>query len=219
MSAREIASYGVLCFVSIFAVVNPLRATAVFATLSEGWDATERRRVVRRAIAVAAALLFGVAWVGKHIIVHAGIQVGGFRVASGLLLLGWALRQMLHDGPLGSELADSQTAEKSPLALAVSPVAIPLLAGVAPVATVVLYTGESQELWRSVVTMIALGLTLVIAYGMLRKAAQIRRALGELGARWLSRLLALTVAAWGVDFIAVGVRDLLPLILTTPPAR
>ena len=32
------------------------------------------------------------------------------------------------------------------------------------------------------------------------------------------RFMDLTVAAWAVDFIAVGVRDLLPLITSTPPA-
>ncbi len=214
------AGYGTLCFISIFAVVNPVRSTAALAIAGKDWSDRECVRAARRAVIVAAAILFGAGWIGNHVILYGGIQLGGFRIASGIILLSFVLRQLLRNRPLDTLIPTDHNDQNGTVRkFGVSPLAIPLLAGIGSVATVVLYTGETWELWRRLVTFAALGITLLIAYLMMGRARRIYEALGELGARYLSHLLALTVAAWAVDFIAVGIRDLLPLIISTPPAR
>ena len=219
MDARQVVTYWVLCFVSILAVVNPLRASTLTALITEGWTSDQRKRAVHRALVVAIGVLFCSAWIGNHVILRSGIHLGGFRVASGLLLLAIVVPRMARDRPLQTAFTRHIGASvNNAHGIGVFPLAFPLLCGIAPIATVTLYTGEPNELWRRVTTLVALAVTLVIAWALMRCAPRVHAFVGERGSRIVCHVLDLTVAAWAIDFSAVGVRDLLPLVLLTPPA-
>jgi len=217
MDSRQIITYWILCFVSFFAVINPFRATTWTAMATEGWSEEQRKRAVHRALLVASAVLFCAAWIGNHVIIRSNIHLGGFRVASGILLLTTVIRRMVLNRPFDLQQVKGISEDRA-LELGFAPLAFPLLSGIAAIATVILYTGEPTELWRRGTTLVALGLTLVLAWGMMRAAPRIHAFWGEQGSRIITHGLDLTIAAWAVDFTAVGVRDLLPLILGTPPA-
>lgn len=219
MDPREVVTYWILCFVSIFAVVNPFRATTAMALVSQTWTAKQRAAATNRAMLITAALLFTGAWIGNHIILRSQINMGGFRIASSLLLLAIVIPRMVRNRPIDEAVADHIKADGAgALSLGLTPFAIPLLCNAASVATVTLYSGEPNELWRRLVNVSALGLTLLIGYAMMRMAPRVHGLFGERGSRFITHMMDLTIAAWAVDFIAVGVRDLLPLILNTPPA-
>ena len=222
MDSRQVITYWVLCFVSIFAVINPLRVTSLTALFTEGWADRQRKAAVHRALIVAAIVLFSAAWTGNHLIIRSGIHLGGFRIASGLLLLAIVIPRMARDRPLSAVFTKHTGSmglnETRALDLGLFPLAFPLLCGIAPIATVTLYSGEPTELWRRVTTLAALALTLAVAGVMMRIAPRVHGFMGERGSRYTSHVLDMSVAAWAIDFSAVGVRDLLPLVLSTPPA-
>ena len=219
MDPREVVTYSVLCFVSIFAVVNPFRASTAMAMISETWTPKQRAVAVNRALLVAGAILFLAAWIGNHIIIRSQINMGGFRIASGLLLLATVIPSMVRNRPLDQQFGKYLGANaENALAIGITPIAIPLLANAPSLATVTLYSGEPHELWRRLANLAALLVTLVIAYFMMRFAPRVHGLFGERGSRFVTHVLHLTVASWAVDFTAVGVRDLLPLITSTPPA-
>lgn len=220
MDPREVITYWVLCFVSIFAVVNPFRASTAMAMISETWTGKQRASAVNRALIVAGALLLAGAWIGNHVIIRSQINMGGFRIASGLLLLAVVIPSIVRNRPLQEQFEKHLgSGPERALALGMTPVAIPLLANAPSLATVTLYSGEPHELWRRLVCLAAVVATLVITYLMLRFAHRVHALFGERGARFMTHVMYVTVASWAVDFIAVGVRDLLPLITETPPAR
>lgn len=219
MDPQQVITYWILSFVSIFAVINPLRAATITAMISDGWTAAQRSRATRRALVITAAILFCAGWIGNHIILRSQINIGGFRIASGLLLLAIVIPRMARNRPLFERFAQHIPASGSQaLAIGIFPLSIPLLCNPASVATVTLYSGEPYELWRRAVTLSALGLTLAIAWLLLRFAPRVHDFFGERGARFATHVMDLTVAAWAVDYMAVGIRDLLPLVTSTPPA-
>jgi len=219
MDPREVITYWILCFVSIFAVVNPFRASTAMAMISETWTAKQRATATNRALLITTAILFVAAWVGNHVIIRSQINLGGFRIASGLLLLAVVIPSMVRNRPLQDRFKKYLESDgEGALALGMTPFALPLLCNAASVATVTLYSGEPHELWRRMVNLSALLLTLFFAYVMMRFAPRVNGLFGERGSRFVTHVMDLTVAAWAVDFIAVGVRDLLPLITSTPPA-
>ena len=61
--------------------------------------------------------------------------------------------------------------------------------------------------------------TAVIAYALLRIGDRVRAELGATGVVWVSIAMNLVTLAWVADFTAIGVRDLLPLILPSPLPR
>ena len=219
MDTRQVVTYWVLCFVSILAVVNPLRATIGAFWLTSGWQPGQRKQAVHRALWVASAVLFCAAWIGNHLLIRSGIHLGGFRIASGLLLLAIVVPRMARDQSIEASFSRYRSEQScDSRGLGLFPLAFPALCGVAPIATVTLYSGEPEELWRRVTTLTALALTLLIAFVMMRNASRVHEFLGERGSRVVSHVMDLSVAAWAVDFTAVGVRDLLPLVMNTAPA-
>ena len=217
MNAHEVLTYWVLVFVSIFGVLNPLRAGEIMALNTVDWQSEQRSRAAAQAVVTSGVILFVAAWIGNHIIFRSYIHTGGFRVASGLLIVVWVLRELIADEPL------QRWIERSGVSRVTNdfgrhPIGTTLLSGPPAMATVVLYSGETGELWRRLVTLVALAVVLAISYGTLRWSHKLHALFGEVGARYTSHAIRLTVLSWAVDFTAVGVRDLLPLVLHTPPA-
>lgn len=215
MDSREVVTYTLLCFVSILAVVNPIRAAAASLELGSKWTTSEREFVSGRAVFASGALLFLGGWVGNHLLIRSGIHLGGFRVAGSLLVLITSLRLLLHSSEPTRQVQESGT---EPARVAISPLAFPLLASAPALATVTMYSGETSELWRRFVALGAMVVCLLIAYAALRWARQLRAFLGMPGELVVQQVLALSSAAWAVDFLVIGVRDLLPLLTQTTPS-
>jgi multiple antibiotic resistance protein len=202
---RGLVQYGALVFWSLFCVVNPVGGAATFLAATRSASPEERARAANRTVLIAAAVLgLGVA-VGNIFVFRVGIYTAGFRVSCGILLLATVLHEWLR----GPEAFATRPA----------PVGFPLVASLAALATAVLYTGEHDEHWRRAVTAVCVAIVLAFTWICLRQAERLERLLGESGTRFVSGVLKLTVAGWSVDFIATGIRDFLPLILHTTPAR
>ncbi|PIE05638.1 MAG: hypothetical protein CSA75_03705, partial [Sorangium cellulosum] len=99
MDVGEIVSYWVLCFVSIFAVLNPFRMSTTVALVCDGWTSKQIAFVSRRVLMIVGAILFTGAWIGNHIIIRSQINMGGFRIASGLMLLAVVIPRMVKNRP------------------------------------------------------------------------------------------------------------------------
>jgi multiple antibiotic resistance protein len=204
---RGLLQYGALVFWSLFCVVNPLGAAATFAASTTTLPDQERRRAITKVMLGSTLVLAAALAVGNIFVFRVGIYTAGLRVSGGILLLSGVVAEWL----------------RGPEAFAPRPLAGPpdfsLVAGLGALATTVLYTGEHDEHWRRGVTAACVAGVLVSSWIALRAAGRIAARLGPTGVRYLSGVFKLTVAGWSVDFIATGVRDFLPLILHTAPAR
>jgi multiple antibiotic resistance protein len=214
----EILSFSLLCLTSVFFIVNPLTAAPVFLSLTQEWDHAARKRAALRATLVALCTLVVFALTGTLIFQLFGISIGAFRVAGGILLLRVAM-DMLHGRPstTKSTAADHEAAADKD-SISISPMGIPQLAGPGAIATVILLPGEPRELWRILPVLLAIFVTMLSAYFVLRGADRLQRFIGQSGSRILAKVMGLLIAAVSMQFVALGVRDLLPLILSQLPA-
>ncbi|MEZ4369890.1 MAG: MarC family protein [Polyangiaceae bacterium] len=212
-NVREVLTYWALVLISVLGVANPVRLSASLALMGEGLAEEARRVVIRRACLLAAALLLAGAWIGNHIVLYVGIKTGGFRAACSLFVLVLCLGEVLRNQPLTPPGAATE-----PKTLA-QELALSGLAAAPVLGTVVIYSGETHELWRREVTLCAVCVAVGICFVLLRLGPRLLEHFGERGMRWLGHVLRLTAAGWAVDFFSIGVRDLLPLITSTPPAQ
>ncbi|MCA9630697.1 MAG: hypothetical protein KC766_23665 [Myxococcales bacterium] len=210
---REVLTYWALVLISVLGVANPIRLSGALVIAGEGLGEGERRRVIRRASLLALGLLLAAAWVGNHVVLYFGIKTGGFRAACSLLVLVLCLTEMLRNQPLSA-----WPGQRDPEHLA-GELVFSGLAAVPVLGTVVIYSGETRELWRREVTLSAVCVALAISFVVLRAGPRLLEHFGERGMRWMGHVLRLTAAGWAVDFFSIGVRDLLPLITSTPPAQ
>lgn len=209
----EVVSFSLLCFTSIFFIVNPISAAPVFMALTQGWDDPARVRSARRAVIVAASVLILFSITGNLIFRMFGITLGAFRLAGGMLLLRVAL-DMMHGRPTHTKTTPEDHLDASEKDdIGASPMGVPQLAGPGAIATVILLPGEPRILWRIFPVLASILLSLFITYLVLRGADKVQKRIGDTGLRILSKLTGLLIAAVAMQFLANGVGDLLPEIL------
>jgi len=198
--------------VSILAIVNPLGAIPVFVNLTGGEVPEERKRIARvSALSVALILLISV-WSGEGLLDFFGIGIPSFRVAGGLLILLMAI-SMMH-----ARLSDTQhTANEAKEAeekdnVAVVPLAIPLMAGPGAMSLVITLAHQTPRWADKLVLSGGIVIVALAVWIALHLAEPLSRILGTTGINIGTRVMGLILTAVGIEFIAVGLKQLFPVL-------
>lgn len=195
----------------LFAIVDPVGGIPIFIGLTEGTEDHERRRVLRFAVLTAFALVAVFALVGSVVMTHVfRISMGEFTFAGGLLLAVVGIRDIVATGHHGIKPAGREEGEKQRSlrlnALAVSPIAIPLLAGPGTIVTVILFQGQYGHIFALAVCLVVFAVTFVI----LNFAGRIARLFGPVGMLAVSRVMQIFIIAIGVSFMFSGLHQAFP---------
>ena len=193
--------------VSVFAVVDPVGTLPFFVSLTEGFGEADRRVVLGRAILVLGGVLAVFAVAGRFLFAAFGFTLAAFEIAGGILLFVVAYEML--QGEVTRTKLTSQDREEA-LArrdeLSVVPLGIPLLAGPGAISTVMIYEGSAGgNPWEIIATFVAIAITTVASWLILRFGQGILRSLGRVGAMALTRVMGLLLAAVGVQFVINGV--------------
>jgi len=200
-------------FVTLIALVNPISAAAVFATVTEGRSTAEQAQIAKRASIVATITLIAFAFAGEALLNALGVEVGAFKIAGGLLLLKVAFN-MVFGETLGSQPGNrsKRTGHKA-IDPAVFPLAIPMITGPGTLtASVALINPTPGHQTVSEVTFVVAALIVIgITYLFMRGAEQLTRWFGETGIDAISRIVGIVVAAIAVQLVVNGVAALTAL--------
>lgn len=196
----------VLPFVSIFFVVDPFAVIPTFLAMTESETSEGRRRTAFKAAIAATLMLVLFASAGNLIFKVFGVTLPAFRIAGGVIL-GLSALEMIRAERKSRESREevAEGAEKSDAAI--TPLAIPMLAGPGAISTVMVFMNRASG-WTQTLpiyaAILAAGLgTLVI----LRASERFNRMLGKTGINVLSRLMGLVLATMAVQFILDGLKD------------
>lgn len=185
-------------FVAVFVLADALGNAPVFLVLTKGMELEQRDNVVNRAAIVATAVLLGFAFVGKAVLNYLEISIGSLRVAGGILLLLISL-QMLN-GELDTPIVEKERD------VAITPLALPLLAGPGTLTTVMLLMSESPDAHLSVV--VGIVSAMLVTWFIVRLAGRINHLIGAEGAVIITQLLGFLLAALAVEIGSTGIREL-----------
>ena len=185
-------------FVAVFVLADALGNAPIFLVLTKGMEPEQRNSVVDRASVVATAVLLGFAFVGQPILDYLEISIGALRVAGGLLLLLIALRML--EGEMDTPVVEQERD------VAITPLALPLLAGPGTLTTVMLLMSESPAARLSVVVGIVAAMS--VTWFIVRQAARIEKWIGAEGAMIITQLLGFLLAALAVELGSAGIREL-----------
>lgn len=196
--------------VALLAIVNPVGAVPIFVAVTGDQTAGDRLRTSRTTAIAVGVTLLAAALAGQYILQLFGIDLDAFRVGGGLLILLMAIH-MLQGSPNRARNTPEETQEGvAKDDVAVVPLAIPLLAGPGSISTVII-TAQNAQGWLGYLALL-LNILIVagVVYATLRVAVPLSAKLGETGIRIATRVLGLLLAAIAVQFMALGIRGLLP---------
>jgi multiple antibiotic resistance protein len=189
--------------VGLLAISSPIGVLPVVAKASEG-DPTKVRRISRLAVLTFLFILLAACWWGQALLDLFAITLDSFRVAGGLILLPIGLRLIE-----GMEVSHPDVANDEG-SLGVVPIGMPLLAGPGAISLVV---ADAPSDWQGrmalsvIITLLALAIYLVLLVSM-----PLRRALGELQEKVISRLMGLLLSAIAVQMLVGGLRGCFPVL-------
>lgn len=205
------ASFGLLCFSSLFTVIDPLAAAPVFVALTQGMSRAASRRVALRACLIALGVLTVFALSGALVFRLFGITLDAFRIGGGLVFLTVGLPMMA--GASERHVPSDERSSEQPQDPSVVPLGVPLLAGPGAITTVMVLMGQSSGPIHAAALLVALVLALAATCGALLVAPLVLRRLGPAGLGLVTRVMGLIVVVLGVQLMIDGVRPIVVDVL------
>jgi multiple antibiotic resistance protein len=182
-----------LCFIPLFIAVDAVGLLPVFFALTEGIERSKVKKIIIQSIitALIVALLFIA--LGEIILKILGITVADFMIAGGALLFSLSLYNLL--------IMDKNIKKVDPESLGAVPIGVPLIVGPAVLTTSLLLLHQHGY----IATTLSIIVNLIIAGIFLWFAHSIMKILGKTGAKTISKLSDLLLAAIGIMLVRKGI--------------
>jgi len=194
-------------FMGFFAIMNPVANTPVFLGLTAEDDPGTRRKVAFKALLISAIIIVVFCAAGKLIFTAFGITLPAFRITGGILVALVGFHMLQGGGHSTVQHPSDEDKEKSlsaELDVAVTPLAMPILAGPGTIATAMNYASEGT-MTGFVITVSAFLLLCAITYVFFVSGERLVMYLGDNGVKVITRLMGLILAVIGVQMLIQGV--------------
>jgi multiple antibiotic resistance protein len=198
--------FALVTFTSVLFIVDPVAAIPTYLVITQQETPAERRRTARRACIAMTVLLVVFAATGTMLFQAFGITLPAFRTAGGLILWFVAM-DMLHGERRTQEGRDEVYEGQIKEDVALTPLAIPMLAGPGAISTAIVLAGQARGVVQTVMVYVSIILTGLISYLSLRLGEPLLGRLGKTGIRVVTRIMGLILAAVAVQFVFSGVRE------------
>jgi multiple antibiotic resistance protein len=200
-------------FVTLFVVIDPPGCAPIYASLSAGADARQRRSMAVRAVLIAGAILIGFAVFGEALLGFLHIDLDSFRIAGGIMLFIIAIDMVFEKRTERREQrAEKIRATPEVEDVSVFPMAMPMIAGPGSIASVMLLVSRNDGLDRAMVIFAALIAVLLMTLVALLAAGPIMRVAGAKTEAVLTRLLGVLLAALAAQFVIDGLKASFPAL-------
>lgn len=203
---NALLQFALVTLTSVLFIVDPIAAIPTYLVITQDETPDQRRRTAARAC-IAAAVLMGVfAFAGELIFRLFSITLPAFRIAGGLIL--WLVAMDMLRGERRTQEGPAEIREgllKEDVAL--TPLAIPMLAGPGAISTVMVLSAQARSVAQRLVVYGAIALTLAISWLTLRLGERLLTAIGQTGIKVATRIMGLLLAAVAVQFVITGVTE------------
>lgn len=188
-------------FLGFFAIMNPIANTAAFAGLVGDKSKSEQIKIAAKSLILTFIVILAFALLGKAIFQLFGITISALRITGGILvfLVGY---HMLNGHT--SKMHSAEEHEETDIA--VSPLAVPLLAGPGTIATAMNYS-SSGGLSGILVTLSVFAVLCIITFFCFIFSSRILSLIGKSGLDIVTRLMGLILAVIGMQMVIAGVTE------------
>lgn len=200
-------SHAITVFMAFFAIMNPIAGTPVFLSLTSGDDKATTKAVALKSLIVAFVIIFVFSVSGKLIFEIFGLTLPSFRITGGIIVffIGLHMLQGNQSSIQHPSEEDKQQSREAALSVAISPLAMPLLAGPGTIATAMSFSAGSG-ITAALVTIAAFAVLCVITYFFFIFGGKLVHYLGASALGVITRMMGLILAVIGTQMVVEGVR-------------
>jgi multiple antibiotic resistance protein len=193
----------------LYGLINPVGVIPIYLHLVNRTERSRTHRILLVASLAVALLLIATAIFGREILAFFNVGLDDLRIAGGLLALVIAFDMFqAHYGGFMQTIEERTEAEAD--LHAITPLAFPLLVGPAEMSIMITLSNDLRHSTEKVALVVAALLTTGLTTLTLWLARPINRLLGTTGINVATRLMAIIVAAVGINFIVTGLKNQFP---------
>ena len=194
-------------FITLFVVIDPPGCAPIYAGLTTGASAAQKRAMAIRACLIAGVILLVFALFGEQLLGALHIELDAFRAAGGIMLFLIALDMVFEKRTQRREARAEQVRETPEIEdVSVFPMAMPMLAGPGAIASVMLLMGGADGLEGTIAVLAALLAVMVLTLLALLAAGPLMRLVGAQVEAVITRLLGVLLAALAAQYVIDGIR-------------
>ncbi len=203
----SILIYSATVFMGFFAIMNPIANVPIFLGLTSDDDKKTTSAVALRSLLLAFLIVAMFSVAGKVIFELFGITLPAFRITGGLLvfLIGFHMLQGNHSSVHHPGEEEMQQCREAQLSVAVSPLAMPILAGPGTIATAMNFSARGS-LVEMVVTIVMFAVLCIITYVLFVFGEKFVTFIGGGALGVITRMMGLILAVIGTQMVIEGLR-------------
>ena len=207
----NLQEYVLLAVSSLFVIIDPIATVPAFLAMTSTDTPQQRIRMARLACLVTSGLLLAFAIGGKWIFQFLGVTIPAFQMAGSVVLLLVALDMLRAQRSRVHETAEETDAGAAKEDIAITPLAVPMLAGPGAISTVVLLHNNFTQ---QIALMICIVVVCATSYLIFTLSAHGAKWLNPIFLRLTSRIMGLLLAAIAMQFLINALTDLKLVPLT-----
>ena len=204
-STTTLMGLSLTALAAYFAIMNPISNTATFIGITAGDDEATKKAIAAKSLLLAFAIIAVVSVAGHLIFTVFGITLASVRITGGIVVFVIGYNMLMGSGssvqtPTKEDIASSQEAR---LGVAISPLAVPILAGPGTIATAMSIASGGWV--QIVVSQAAFAVICLVTYVSFMYSNKLVAHLGQNGLNVITRLMGLIVASIGVGMFLTGI--------------
>ena len=206
MNTHALVEFTLLAFGSLFVIVDPFATVPAFIAMTPRDTPEQRIRMARFASIVMAIVLLIFAVAGKMIFKLLGITMPAFQIAASIVLLIVALDMLRAQRSRVVETSEETTAGAEKNDIAITPLAVPMLAGPGAISTVILLQSRAVDVAQQASLCVCIVAVALASYLIFRVSARGAQWLSPIAMKVTTRIMGLLLAAVAVQFMINGLK-------------
>ena len=198
---ENILNFIITVFTGFFAIMNPIANIPVFLGLTEGSSKESKKIIAKSATTTAFVIVFVSIILGKYIFELFGITIPAFKITGGLLIFYVGFEMLQSKKSSIHQQKDLEPDE----GIAISPLAIPILAGPGTIITAMNFVTEGSYIHIGIVIAI-FALMILLTYLAFSLSDKIVKKVGPNLITVIGKLMGLILAIMGTGMVIEGIK-------------
>ncbi|KAF0197348.1 MAG: multiple antibiotic resistance protein [Bacteroidetes bacterium] len=198
---ENIWGFSITVFMAFFAIMNPVVNIPIFVKLTGGVDAKGKKRIAKTSNLVALIIVTAFILVGKYIFEIFGLTIPAFKVFGGILIffIGFEMLQSKKPSIHQNEKAVFDEG------IAISPLAIPVLAGPGTIVTAMNFV-VGADILHVLLTIVIFALIVMLTYLAFIYSSLMINLVGQKNFVIIGKIMGLILGVLGANMLIEGIK-------------
>ncbi len=197
----ELLTFSITVFTGFFAIMNPIANIPVFLGLVGDQDKASKKRIAKTASITAFLIVVSSVILGKYIFQLFGITIPAFKLTGGILIFYVGFEMLMSK----KSSIHSQGNGEQDNSIAVSPLAIPILAGPGTIITAMNFVTDGSYVHIGIVIAI-FALMIILTFLAFNLSDLIVKKLGKNIILVIGKIMGLILAIMGAGMVIEGIK-------------